>query len=169
MVEKKIKKYDKTELSQEVVEVFNDSQTVKMLTTTDEGGFPHTVCKGSLTVSEGGLVAYCELIETSQTQRNMLRNYWAKKSVAINLFNPRTGLSYQIKGIPYKFIVDGPIWQKFLKESRKMIPDADPSGVWLIIPKEARNQDYEVRRKEEAMRRPGSGFWLKYFETFKRG
>jgi len=167
--EKKIKKYDKIELSQEVIEVFNDSQTVKTLTTTNEEGFPHTVCKGSLTVSEDGLVAYSELIETSQTQRNMLRNYWAKKSVAINLFNPRTGLSYQIKGIPYKFMVDGPIWSRFLTETRKVIPDADPSGVWLIIPQEVRNQDYEVRRKEEAIRRPGSGFWLKYFETFKRG
>ncbi len=169
MGEKKIKKYDKIELSQEVVEVFNDSQTVKTLTTTDEEGFPHTVCKDSLSVSEDGLVAYSELIETSQTQRNMLRNYWAKKPVAINIFNPRTGLSYQIKGVPYKFMVDGPIWSRFLTRIRKVIPDADPSGVWLIIPQEVRNEDYEVRRKEEAIRRPGSGFWLKYFETFKRG
>lgn len=164
-----VKKYEKIDLPQATVELFNDPQTVKTLTTTDEEGAPHNVCKSSLTVLEDGLVGYCEMIETSKTQRNMLRNYWAKKLVSISLFNPATGLSYQIKGLPYKFIVDGPIWQRFLAETRKVIPSADPSGVWLIAPKEAKNQDYELRREEEAKRRPGSDFWLKYFESFKKG
>lgn len=163
------KGHDKIEVPQEIGKALKDPQTVKMLTTTDEEGTPHTVCKSSVSLLEDGLIAYCELIETCQTQRNMLRNQWAKKQVAISLFNPKTGASHQIKGLPYKFVMHGPIWLRFLAEVRKMIPDADPSGVWLIIPKEARNEDYELRRSEEAKRRPGTDLWFRYVETYKGG
>jgi len=154
-------------LAEEVIKTLRDPETIKALTTTDEEGVPHTVFKNSLTVLENGYIAYMELIETSQTQRNILRSLWFRKKVSISFINPRTGITYQIKGEPYKFIVDGPLWDKFLGEIRMRIPKANPSGVWLITPTEIRNQAYEKRKEEEAKRRPGSDFWLKYMESHK--
>jgi hypothetical protein len=105
-----------------------------------------------------------ELLDTCRTQKNMLNCYWFKKDVSVLVIGDwGKGEVYQIKGSPYKFLREGPIWDKFLDEVWKIIPEADPSGVWLITPKEVINQNYFLRRKAEEERRANWRRWL----TFK--
>lgn len=142
-------------LTKKLIDVLKDPEAVKALATTDENGRPHVVFKGSLTVGQEGNIFYAELIETSQTQKNMLRNYWARKPVAISVLNQKKNVNYQIKGVAYKFHVEGPIWDQFLDQIWSRMPDANPSGVWEIIPQEAIDQDYTTRLKAEMKNKPG--------------
>ena len=148
-------------LPKKLIDALKDPETVKVLGTTDEDGCPHVVFKGSFAALDNGNLAYAELIETSLAQKNMLRNYWAKKPVAISVLNQKKGVSYQIAGQAYKFHFEGPIWDQFLDQIWSIMPDANPSGVWEIIPMEVTNQDYKVRLNEEMKRRPTSN-WLHY-------
>jgi len=148
------------ELPKEVAKIINDPKKIKTLTTIDVEGNPHTVPIGSMAALEDGNIAFMELLETSKTQRNMLNCYWFKKNVSILVVDDwEKGDVYQIKGSPYKFLFQGPIWDKFLREVWKIIPAADPAGVWLIMPKEVVNQNYFLRRKHEEERRANWTLW----------
>ncbi len=151
-------------IPENVKALLEDQNTVKTLTTVDEEGNPHSVPIGSFSVMDDGNVAFLELLDTCQTQKNMLNCYWFKKDVSILAIGDwGKGEAFQIKGSPYKFLTEGPIWDKFLDMIWKVIPEANPSGVWLITPKEIRDQNYFARRKGEEERRANWTKWL----TFK--
>jgi hypothetical protein len=151
------------QLPKEVEKIINDPKTIKALTTVDKDGNPHTVPLGSMRVIDGN-IAFLELLDTCKTQKNMLNCYWFKKDVSILVVDDwQKGNVYQIKGSPYKLLRQGPIWDNYLEEIWKIIPDADPTGVWLITPKEVVNQNYFLRRKAEEERRANFTRW----QTFK--
>jgi len=118
-------------LPEEIVEALRNPQTIKTLTTTDEAGTPHSAIKQSLTVLDDGKLGYVELIFRSRTYKNILRNHRDKKKVAISIFNPDSGLSYQIKGIPVMNVVDGPVWKMFMDECWAKMPDTEPAATIL--------------------------------------
>lgn len=149
-------------LPEELIKSLSLPDTVKFLTTTDQEGRTHTVFKGTLTVLDKGYLAYVELIESSQTYRNMLWNYYWKRDVGVIIFNPTRGISYQIKGKPYKWLTQGPIWDELLEQLWIDMPETNPSGVWLITPEEVIDQRYEARVEEKEKERPGFWFWRKY-------
>lgn len=153
------------QLPEEVKRAFEHPETQKVLTTVSKESMPHTVFKGSLSVFDDATIAYMEFLETCQTQRNMLHSIWFKKIVAVSIFNPVMNVAYQIKGEPYKHIFTGPVWDEYLGRVRNSMPDVSPAGVWLITVKEVRNEDFQIRLKEEDKRRPGTEYWLKYIET----
>ena len=147
------------QLPEDVVKLINDPKSIKTLTTVDKEGNPHTVPIGSMSVVDDK-VAFMELLDTCKTQQNMLNCYWFKKDVSVLVVDDwAKGDVYQIKGSPYKLLRQGPIWEKYLDEVWKIIPDADPSGVWLITPKEVVNQNYFLRRKGEEERRANWTRW----------
>ena len=149
-------------LNAEVIELLRDPETVKALTTTDEQGMPHTVFKGSLTALDEKSIAYMELLETCSTQRNILRNHWDVKSVAVAIYNQKKNLSYQIKGKPVRFVNYGPIWRQYLDQIWRTLPESDPAGVWIIEPEQIINEDYHVRRKEEEDRVLNQQIWRRF-------
>ena len=101
-------------LPKEIIEALRDPQKVKTLTTVDKDGMPHTVPIGSMTVLDDGNIAFLELLDTCKTQKNMLNCHWFKKEVSILIVDDwDTGKVYQIKGTPYKFLILGPLWEKF--------------------------------------------------------
>ena len=147
----------------ELTNVSRDPETIKVLATLDEEGNPHVVFKASLTILDDGTIAYLEMIETSHTQKNVLRSYNFKNPVAINITNVKQNISYQIKGRPRKFVVYGPIWEQFLDQIWSVMPDVDPAGVWLIEPVEILNESFLARREEEDARMfPRASFWHTY-------
>ena len=148
------------ELSKEIVEALQDPRKMKTLTTVDKEGMPHTVPIGYMSLVEDGNIAFMELLDTSRTQKNLLNCLWFNKDVSILVSDDwENGKVYQVKGSPYKFLIYGPIWDQFLKGIWQMIPEADPAGVWLITPKEVRNQNYFERRKGEEERRANWTTW----------
>ncbi len=146
-------------ISLELKGLLEDPESVKLLTTTDKDGVPHTVLKGSLAALDEDFLAYVELFEGSRSQKNMLHNLWFKKLVTIAVC--KGGLAYQIKGEPYRFIIEGALRDSFFKEVWKRMPEANPSGVWLIRPKEVIDESYETQLKKE-QDRINYSIWFQY-------
>lgn len=141
-------------LSQEVIELIKDTETVKVLATIDENGDPHAVFKRSLTVLDDGSIAYSEALESSQSNKNMVRSIWFNKSVSITI-RGRNGLSYQIKGEAAKCITTGNIFKQFyIAKRQRSGPESDIAAVWIITPKEIRNETPAVRKEEEEKKHP---------------
>lgn len=139
-------------LEKEIIELLNDSDSIKVLATTDKEGNPHVVFKNSLHVREDGYLVYWELIETSQTNKNMVNSIWFHKEVAITV---RKGtVSYQIKGVPYRAIIAGHEFEEAYKQARNISKDTDLSTVWLIEPTQVIEETYEKRRNEEEKEHP---------------
>lgn len=140
-------------LNQEVVDLLHAQTTVKVLTTVDEHGVPHSVIKGSLALGEDGNLIVLELLESSHTNRNLVRSIWYDRKVSILLKGEGT-VSYQIKGIPVKAHVAGPVFQKYYAAIRERLGDVDLSAVWVIRPDEVINESPAVRRREEEAKHP---------------
>ena len=152
------------DLPTEVIELFKNPEAVKALATVDEKGNPHVAFKGSLTVLEDGSIAYVEALESSQTNRNMLRGLWFDKGVAVSL-RGKDGLSYQIKGKPARYVITGPLFKQFFLAVReRMGPEGDIAGVWIITPEEIKNESFAVRKKEEEEKHP----YFRHFDRLKR-
>lgn len=141
------------QLEKEVIELLTDKETVKVLSTTDEKGAPHVVVKQSLHLGDDGNLIYLELLESSQTNKNMVRSIWFNRKVAI-ILKGKSGLSYQIKGKPIKAIISGPEFQKHYVNLRERLGDVDLAAIWVIEPEEVINESYLVRKAQEEATRP---------------
>ena len=150
-------------LSQEVMDTINDPETLKVLSTTDEDGNPHTVFKSFMKTLDERSIIYVEMIYRSNTYKNMLRNKWNAKRVSITTWNPEKMLSYQIKAEPAVYIQNGPIWDEMIQAVWSMFPEATPAGAWVLAPKDVKNELYQVRQEEEDNRIMHSKIWRQYF------
>lgn len=137
----------------EVLDLLADQRTVKILATSNEQGAPHAVVKQSLTINEAGILSYLELLEWSQTNRNMVYSLWFDRIVAVTLIGAE-GSSFQIKGKPRRAIVSGPEFEQQYLRLREKLADADLSAIWLIEPLEVINQSYGVRQAQEEQAHP---------------
>ncbi|NPV92800.1 MAG: pyridoxamine 5'-phosphate oxidase family protein [Firmicutes bacterium] len=140
-------------LEQEVKNLLADKETLKILATTDEKGIAHAVVKGSLHLDEDGNLIYSELLESSQTQKNMTLGIWFNRQVAVLLIG-KDGRSYQLKGRPIRAIISGPVFQETYVRVRERLGDVDLASIWIIEPEEVRNQSYFARKEHEEASRP---------------
>jgi hypothetical protein len=136
------------QLDEKVKAIIQAPDTKKVLATVDKKGEVHVVFKGSLTVDGDGNLVVLELLETSENNRNLTYSLWFDKKVAVNVL-AADGTSYEIKGIPYKYIVSGPVFEEKYKEVRKRNPKSDLAGVWIIPPQEIKEETYAVRLQQE--------------------
>ena len=161
--EKKIVELAPVELPGGLKTDLKDPGTMKSLITADEEGIPHAVYKNSMILLEDGCMAYMELIEGSQTLKNMLRNYWSQKPISVLTFNGMSGRSYQIKCIVHKYVVEGKLWDEMLKAVWEKFPTVEPPGIWIMIPFEVRDESYDARFNAENERlRPSHRQWFTY-------
>jgi hypothetical protein len=98
-------------------------------------------------------VQVLELLETSRTNRNLVRSIWYDRRVAI-LLKGQDGRSFQIKGLPVRAHVSGPVFQKHYSEVRARLGDVALAAVWVIRPDEVLDETPDVRRKEEQAAHP---------------
>jgi hypothetical protein len=141
-------KFDKN-----AINLLEDERTVKVLTTVDSSGAPHSVVKNSLRSDEDGNIVYLELIESSRTNSNMTGSLWFGRKVSI-LLAGRDGSSLQIKGQPYKCLIAGPVFEANYREAREQLGDVDLSAVWIIAPDEIIDESFETRWREESDAHP---------------
>lgn len=134
-------------LSDEIINAIKDKQSVKVLASISKDGVPHVTVKDTIRVLEDGRIAYYELLESSQTQRNLVFSIWFNKQVAINVIT-KDSKSYQIKGKPYKAVIAGKQFEKaYLEVQDKLGKDHDLSTVWIIEPEEVYEETYSVKRE----------------------
>ncbi|HEX9022889.1 MAG TPA: pyridoxamine 5'-phosphate oxidase family protein [Geobacteraceae bacterium] len=142
-----------TKLSAEIIDLLGDSETTKVLATLDADGFPHAVVKQSLQPGEDGEIIYLELLESSQTNRNLVRSIWFNQKVAIAL-KGKDGRSWQVKGRPVRTHITGPLFQRHYTEIRERLGDVDLAAVWVIEPEEVIEESFAARRSEEERKHP---------------
>ena len=137
-------------LTPEIITLLDDDKTSKILATVGADGFPHAVEKRSLHYGGDGSIHYLELLETSTTNRNLMRSIWFGGKVAIALNGE--GRSVQIKGRPVKTHITGPLYQRHYERIRASLGNVDLAAVWVIEPDEVIDQNLEARkRREEAL------------------
>lgn len=167
--EGKLVELDAAPLSEACRSELNDPAVTKLLVSSDLDGVPHAAPRNFAAVLDEeypGCIAIMEMIEGSQTSKNLLWSYDRQKTVAISTVNPQTGESFLVKGIPHKYLYDGPIWRRFLEQVWGAIPTAEPAGVWVIIPTEERNENLATRMEEEDTRYlPAHHLWCQYWDT----
>lgn len=139
-------------LTEEIRKLFENQDSVKVLATVNREGVPHVVFKDSLRVTPDGYLTYRELIETSQTNKNMVYSIWFHKTVAVTITDGK--VSWQIKGIPYRSIIAGRKFERAYREVQKQYGNVDLAAVWLIEPIQVTDQTLEKRREEEEEKHP---------------
>ena len=140
-------------LSKEIIDLITDTDSIKVLATLDEFGFPHVAVKQSLQVGEDGNILYLELLESSRTNRNLVRSIWFDQKVAVAI-KGKGGQSFQIKGKPVKTHITGPVFQHHYTAIRELFGDVDLAAVWVIEPEEVINGSFTVRKAEEEGKHP---------------
>ncbi|HWQ78452.1 MAG TPA: hypothetical protein VN381_06535 [Anaerovoracaceae bacterium] len=136
-------------LNENLTALLNDPNSLKVLASVDQNGVPHVVFKGSISVNQDGKLQYLELIETSQTNKNLAYSLWFKRWIVINVLG-QDRTSWQIKGTPVRSIISGPVFEENYAAIQKRFGEgADLSTVWIIDPEEAREETFPVRLQEE--------------------
>ena len=139
-------------LNEEVVALLRDDESVKVLATVDADGSPHAVVKQSLTAGEDGRIVVLELLESSRTNKNLVRAIWFGHRVSVAI--RRGAASWQIKGRPVHAHVAGPVFQREYVRIREKLGDVDLAAVWVIDPEEAIDQSWSARKREEEAAHP---------------
>lgn len=141
------------QLDSEIAALLNEKETVKVLATVDQAGNPHAVLKQTLHVDAAGNLVYLELLESSQTNKNLLRSLWFKRQVAVTI-KTQDNRSYQITGTPVKALVAGPKFQEYYVSVRQQLGDTDLATVWIIEPEQVYDQTFSVRGEQEKQAHP---------------
>jgi len=140
-------------LTTEIIGLLKDEETTKVLVTLGADGFPHAVVKQSLQPGEDGAIFFLEFLESSRTNKNLVRSIWFNKKVAI-LISGKDGRSFQIKGAPLKTHIAGPVFQQHYAATRDKLGDVDLAAVWIIEPEEIIDETFATRKAQEEAAHP---------------
>lgn len=139
-------------LDEHVTALLNDETAIKALATTGKQGVPHVVVDHTISVDANGNILYLELIETSETNTNLVNSLWFKRKISIHI--AKDDARYEIKGIPVRSVISGPLFEHYYKITREWGEDVDLSTVWIIEPEEISNESYAFRRQKEIENHP---------------
>jgi len=142
-----------TKLNKEIIALFSSDDSTKVLATVNELGSPHAAAKPFIRVDDDGNLLYLELVESSGTQKNLVRSIWFDTKVSISV-SDNHGQSWQIKGKPVKTLITGPVFLHHYRDVRQRLGDVDLSAVWVIEPEEVINENILVRHAEEELAHP---------------
>lgn len=122
------------ELPTEVMDLINDPQSIKILSTSSGGDMLHSVPLGSLNALSPDAIV-CGKILMKETHDNLGK---AQKSHGfVSVLAVKGKEAYQVRCKPKEFSIDGPIFQAL----RGKLPEKMPLfGVWLLEPIEIINQ-----------------------------
>lgn len=140
-------------LSENIIRLLRDTETVKVLATIDPSGDPHVVFKDFIGVDEEGRLYVLELLESSKTNRNLVHSLWFNRKASVNL-RGNHGESYEIKGAIQQCVITGPVFEKYYRLVRQALGDIDLAAVWFLAPAEVRDETFEVRYKQETEAHP---------------
>jgi hypothetical protein len=99
-------------------------------------------------VNNGGDLVFYEVLESSQTNRNMVAGIWFHQKVAVNILTPEKK-SYQIKGSVKKAITSGRRFEEAYQSIRSKLGDVDLGTIWIIEPEEWKEETFRIRMAED--------------------
>jgi hypothetical protein len=133
----------------EIKELIESPDSVKVLGTVDPKGQVHTAVKQSFSVNSKGNLEYLELFESSRSYRNLVFSLWHEKLVSLSVLGAG-GQSYRISGRPDRILVSG---NKFELAYKKLLPKGyDLAAVIEIKAQtiEDETPDLKFKHQEEA-------------------
>ena len=137
------------ELSEKIINALNNSDSVKVLATNDKNGIPHITFKGSLHYNkEQGYIEHYEILESSQTNSNLVFSIWFNRQAAVSVLTPDRK-SYQIKGHPVRCITSGTYFENVYNHLQSEGKDIDLAAIWWIEPEEVKEETFAVRVFED--------------------
>lgn len=141
------------EISEELIEIINEPQTLKVIAVNDRDNVPHVAYKGSLHVEENQLIFY-DLLQSSQINKNLVNAIWFDNKVAINILS-KEKRSFHIIGKPIKSVTAGKEFEKvYVSLQEKRGKDSDLNAIWYIEPIEIKEITYSVRKTEQKEKFP---------------
>lgn len=136
----------------DIKEIINNPETLKVLATVGIDGVTHTSVKQSLHINEEGNIEYIELFESSQSYRNVTGSIWYDKKVSIAVYG-KDKESYSIVGKPVKIHVAGRYFEKVYSEVLERL-GFDTAAVVIIKPESVENQSPKEKFEEEDKNKP---------------
>ncbi|NTV01539.1 MAG: pyridoxamine 5'-phosphate oxidase family protein [Chlorobiaceae bacterium] len=128
-----------SKLPEELIQLINDRESVKVVATVGADGKPHVVVKGSLTTFDSDTIVFAEGFQGSLSNSNLLDSQVNSRPVAVNVTK---GLaSFQVKGYVSPASPSDKVYQTLLERIRsRRGPDAEIAGAWIVAPEEIRNE-----------------------------
>jgi len=140
-------------LSEEIGRTLGDRETIVALATVGSDGAAHVAYKDSFRYRGDGNIEYDEIIETSQTNKNLVYSIWFEKTVSLSILT-KDRRSYLIKGRPVQAVISGRKFREHYTSIRERLGDVDLSAVWVIEPISVQEQSLGKRRAEEESAHP---------------
>lgn len=141
-------------ITEAVKEVINDKETIAVISAVGKNGNPFSEVSNKLTVREDGRIAYYELLESSQLQKNLVYSIWFDKEIIISLIG-KNGKNYSVTGKPYQALIAGYEFEnEYSKVQEEFGERTDLSTVWLIDVINVREETYEVAKTREEQEHP---------------
>src|SRR6185369_468035 len=100
-----------------------DPATVAIIATSGSDGSPHLTVSRHLELLEDGRLLHLELLESSETSRNLLRALWFDTRVAV-ILHGGNGQSLELRGKPVKAHISGPLFRRHYEAIRARLGDA---------------------------------------------
>ena len=99
-------------------------------------------------VDDNGNLLIYQLLQTSQSNRNLTYALWFNKEVTIH-FSGSGSEEFTVRGIPVRNIVAGPFFEKKYIELNDEDFENDLVSIYVIEPSEISENNYEVLRQKE--------------------
>jgi hypothetical protein len=112
-----------------------------------------------VTVNQDGRLAYYELLESSQMQKNLVYSLWFNKAVSLIVID-KDGRNYHLTGKIYRAWISGRDFEEeYTKVLEELGSEADLSTVWLIEVEDFLETTYETSREIEKQEHPYLMHW----------
>lgn len=139
---------------EEIKKIMEDKESIVTISAVGKSGNPYTEISKKLVSREDGRLAYYELLESSQLQKNLVYSLWFNKEVSINVIG-KDRKNYTITGKPYRAIIAGHEFEEeYVKAQEEFGEKTDLSTVWLIDVIGLQEDTYEVAKKREEEEHP---------------
>lgn len=142
------------QIPEEIKEVIDDKETIAVVSAVGKGGVPFSEVSKKLIVREDGRLAYYELLESSQLQKNLVYSIWFDKEIIISLIG-KDEKNYSVTGKLYQALIAGHEFEEEYKKVQEEFGErTDLSTVWLIDVISVTEDTYEVAKTREEQEHP---------------
>lgn len=138
-------------LNEKIRQLLESPGTYKCIATTSPGGVPHIAYKDSLHI-EGSELVFYDLLQSSQTNKNLVHAIWFDQKVSISLLTEDRD-NIQIIGHPVRCVTAGKHFEAVYDELKNQ-GFADLNAIWYIEPEKSRDNSYEARAEYEQKHHP---------------
>lgn len=141
-------------LQEEIKKIIEDKESIVAVSAVGKSGNPYTEISKKLVSREDGRLAYYELLESSQLQKNLVFSLWFNKEISISVI-AKDRKNYTITGKPYRAIIAGHEFEEqYVRAQEEFGEKTDLSTVWLIDVTGFWEDTYEAAKQREEEEHP---------------